>query len=124
MNRPYGQKNNQRQHVDDFDITSSSFVGEGSPLPKEKQTSMQKTGGATPPLQSNSSSNQHNDEISVPYRRVDMVKHFACRDRRPRRSENERILKLHPAIIGSHVKSKRFFLHGPSKGYRRRSLQA
>ena len=29
-----------------------------------------------------------------------------CRDRRPRRSENEKILKLHPAIIGSHVKSK------------------
>ena len=33
-------------------------------------------------------------------------KNFACRDRRPRRSENERILNLHPAIICSHIKSK------------------
>ena len=44
VNRPYGQKNNQRQRVDDFDITPLSFVGEGSPLPKEKQSSMQKNG--------------------------------------------------------------------------------
>jgi hypothetical protein len=70
---PLRAKNNQRQHVDDFDITSSSFVGEGSPLPKILQKMLGIAGGATPPLQSNSSSNQHNDKISVPYRRVDAV---------------------------------------------------
>ena len=44
--------------------------------------------------------------FSAPYRRVDAVKHYACRDRRPRRSKKEKILNLHPAIIGSHIKSK------------------
>ena len=132
MNRPYGQKNNQRQHVDDFDITSFSFVGEGSPLPKEKQMSIQKTGGAfslrlgharvlTPHrgvihcaraaslrLPYNQILHQINTTIKFPFRIGVLMrfKNFACRDRRPRRSENERILKLHPAIICSHIKSK------------------
>jgi len=44
-----------------------------------------------------------------------------CRDRRPRRSGNERILKLHPAMIGSRIKSK-ICCFPDRRG--RRSLQA
>ena len=53
--------------------------------------------------------------IFSPYQYADAVKHFACRDRRPRRSGEQQILlfKRLPIIAGCKLKILSFF--GPSR---------